>query len=505
MAETNGTSALQSAEQLSPDLTADYLEHHALMPLRREEGKLLTATWAEVLDERALDDLRLIAGVPITLVKLPEADVRAAIRRTYSSDAMTAEGVIAGLGDDVRAVSETDSALDDLVSLANEAPVVKIVNLLLLEALDTRASDVHLESYQNGLRVRYRVDGVLQDAIAPPPRLAAAVVSRLKIMAELDIAERRVPQDGRIRLRMHDRQVDVRVSTLPTLHGESVVLRLLDKESGRIDLEALGMGPDTLARFDKVIAKPHGIVLSTGPTGSGKTTTLYAAVDRIRTGREKILTVEDPVEYELPGVPQVPVNEKVGLTFANALRALLRQDPDVMLVGEIRDQETADIATHAALTGHLVLSTLHTNDAATALTRLVDLGIEPYLVASTVEAVLAQRLVRRICESCRRPVELTAEQRAALGDAASELGEVWEGEGCEQCRGTGYSGRTGIYELLVMEPEIREAVLGDTTISAGRLQVLAREAGMKLLREDGLRVVAEGLTTVEEVLRVASA
>lgn len=505
MAETNGTSALQSAEQLSPDLTADYLEHHALMPLRREEGQLLTATWAEVLDERALDDLRLIAGVPITLVKLPEADVRAAIRRTYSSDAMTAEGVIAGLGDDVRAVSETDSALDDLVSLANEAPVVKIVNLLLLEALDTRASDVHLESYQNGLRVRYRVDGVLQDAIAPPPRLAAAVVSRLKIMAELDIAERRVPQDGRIRLRMHDRQVDVRVSTLPTLHGESVVLRLLDKESGRIDLEALGMGPDTLARFDKVIAKPHGIVLSTGPTGSGKTTTLYAAVDRIRTGREKILTVEDPVEYELPGVPQVPVNEKVGLTFANALRALLRQDPDVMLVGEIRDQETADIATHAALTGHLVLSTLHTNDAATALTRLVDLGIEPYLVASTVEAVLAQRLVRRICESCRRPVELTAEQRAALGDAASELGEVWEGEGCEQCRGTGYSGRTGIYELLVMEPEIREAVLGDTTISAGRLQVLAREAGMKLLREDGLRVVAEGFTTVEEVLRVASA
>ena len=505
MAETNGTSALQSAEQLSPDLTADYLEHHALMPLRCEEGQLLTATWVEVLDERALDDLRLIAGVPITLVKLPEADVRAAIRRTYSSDAMTAEGVIAGLGDDVRAVSETDSALDDLVSLANEAPVVKIVNLLLLEALDTRASDVHLESYQNGLRVRYRVDGVLQDAIAPPPRLAAAVVSRLKIMAELDIAERRVPQDGRIRLRMHDRQVDVRVSTLPTLHGESVVLRLLDKESGRIDLEALGMGPDTLVRFDKVIARPHGIVLSTGPTGSGKTTTLYAAVDRIRTGREKILTVEDPVEYELPGVPQVPVNEKVGLTFANALRALLRQDPDVMLVGEIRDQETADIATHAALTGHLVLSTLHTNDAATALTRLVDLGIEPYLVASTVEAVLAQRLVRRICESCRRPVELTAEQRAALGDAASELGEVWEGEGCEQCRGTGYSGRTGIYELLVMEPEIREAVLGDTTISAGRLQVLAREAGMKLLREDGLRVVAEGLTTVEEVLRVASA
>jgi len=294
------------------------------------------------------------------------------------------------------------------------------------------------------------------------------------------------------------------VSTLPTLHGESVVLRLLDKESGRIGLKALGMGAETLVRFGEAIARPHGIVLATGPTGSGKTTTLYAAVDRIRTGREKIITVEDPVEYELPGVPQVPVNEKVGLTFANALRALLRQDPDVMLVGEIRDQETADIATHAALTGHLVLSTLHTNDAATALTRLVDLGIEPYLVASTLEAVLAQRLVRRICESCRRPAELTAEQVAALGDSASLLGEVWDGEGCDECRGTGYRGRTGIYELLVMEPQLREAVLEDA-VSAGRLQALAQEAGMKLLREDGLRVVAEGLTTVEEVLRVAGA
>jgi general secretion pathway protein E len=293
------------------------------------------------------------------------------------------------------------------------------------------------------------------------------------------------------------------VSTLPTLHGESVVLRLLDKESGRIGLVELGMGPDTLARFHRAIARPHGIVLATGPTGSGKTTTLYAAVERIRTGREKILTVEDPVEYELPGVPQVPVNEKVGLTFANALRALLRQDPDVMLVGEIRDRETADIATHAALTGHLVLSTLHTNDAATALTRLVDLGIEPYLVASTVAAVLAQRLVRRICESCRRPGELTDDQRAALGESGTALREVWEGEGCDECRRTGYSGRTGIYELLVMEPRLREAVLEDVNISAGRLQALAQEAGMKLLKEDGLRLVAEGVTTVEEVLRVA--
>jgi general secretion pathway protein E len=301
---------------------------------------------------------------------------------------------------------------------------------------------------------------------------------------------------------MHDRQVDVRVSTLPTLHGESVVLRLLDKEAGRIDLQELGMASDTLLSFSDIISKPHGIVLSTGPTGSGKTTTLYAAVDRIRTGSEKIITVEDPVEYELPGVPQVPVNEKVGLSFANALRALLRQDPDIMLVGEIRDQETADIATHAALTGHLVLSTLHTNDAATALTRLVDLGIEPYLVASTVEAVLAQRLVRRICPSCRALGRLTSEQTRALGPAGEALEEVWAGEGCSECRGTGYRGRTGIYELLVMNEELRGAVQQDA--SASHLEALGLAQGMRLLKEDGIRLIREGVTTAEEVLRVAN-
>jgi general secretion pathway protein E len=501
MTDVDAGSALQSAERLSGGLNTEFLEHHAIMPIARNGGRLLTATWADVVDERALDDLRLMAGVPVELVRLPEADVRAAIRRVYSSDDLTAEGVVAGLSEEIRPGGELDSALDDLVMLANEAPVVKLVNLLLLEALDARASDVHLEGYPGGLRVRYRIDGVLQDAVAPPKHLAAAVVSRLKIMAELDIAERRVPQDGRIRLRMHDRQVDVRVSTLPALHGESVVLRLLDKEAGRIDLLDLGMADDTLALFDSIISKPHGIVLSTGPTGSGKTTTLYAAVDRIRTGTEKIITVEDPVEYELPGVPQVPVNEKVGLTFANALRALLRQDPDVMLVGEIRDQETADIATHAALTGHLVLSTLHTNDAATALTRLVDLGIEPYLVASTVEAVLAQRLVRQICETCKEEARLNPEQVGALGPEAETIQTVWRGSGCSECRGTGYRGRTGIFELLLMDEDLRLAVQKDA--SAKHLESLGKAGGMRLLKEDGLRIVAAGLTTPEEVLRVA--
>ncbi len=496
------TAALDSLEPFSPALTGEYLEHNGVLPLGIEDGRLRVATWLDEVDPQVLDDLRILAAAPIELVNLPEPEVRAAIRRVYAPDALTAEGLIANLADEpIRADPDTDAALDDLVALAHEAPVVKLVNLLLLEALEARASDVHLEAYQGGLRVRYRIDGVLQDAAAPPHRLAAAVVSRLKIMAELDIAERRIPQDGRIRLRMKDRQVDVRVSTLPTLHGESVVLRLLDKEQGRIGLEELGMAPDTLRLLSEVISRPHGIVLSTGPTGSGKTTTLYAIVDRIRTGREKIVTVEDPVEYELAGVPQVPVNPKVGLTFASALRAILRQDPDVMLIGEIRDRDTAEIATHAALTGHLVLSTLHTNDAATALTRLVDLGIERYLVASTVEAVLAQRLVRRVCGACAAPYEPGTEERLALGVPEGTPLRAWRGQGCSACRGTGYLGRTGIYELLVMNDELRAAL--DHDASAGHLTRLARERGMRLLVEDGLRVIVAGLTTPEEVLRVA--
>jgi type II secretion system protein E len=502
--------SLEGVEPLSPDLSAAYLEHHGVLPLDRAEGRLRVGSWrSEAPDPQVLDDLRLLAGCPVEVVPVEEEEARAAIRRVYAEEALTAEDLIAGMGADLTVEGgEGDAALDDLVALANEAPVVKLVNLLLLEALEARASDVHLETYVGGLRVRYRVDGVLQEAPAPPGRLAAAVVSRLKIMAELDIAERRVPQDGRIRLRMRDRQVDVRVATLPTLHGESVVLRLLDRDQGRVGLEELGMAPDTMARFVEVVSRPHGIVLSTGPTGSGKTTTLYAAVDRIRTGREKIVTVEDPVEYELPGVPQVPVNPRVGLTFATALRALLRQDPDVMLVGEIRDHDTADIATHAALTGHLVLSTLHTNDAATALTRLVDLGVERYLVASTVEAVLAQRLVRRTCPACAVEVALTREERTALGvgagsgDAAEPVEGTARGAGCEACRGTGYRGRTGIFELLVMDDELRTEL--DRDASAGRLEKLARARGMRLLREDGVRLVMAGITTPEEVLRVTA-
>lgn len=491
---------LLAATRLAPALSASYLEHYGLLPLAQRDGRLLVATWLEHPDEQALDDLRCLAGVDVALIQAAEGEVRQAIRRVYASESGSAEALIAGFAGEGDAIRERDLALDDLVSLANEAPVVRLVNALLLEALTARASDVHIEGYAQSLRVRYRVDGVLRDAPSPPAHLMPAVISRLKIMADLDIAERRLPQDGRIRLRLQDRAVDVRVSTLPTLHGESVVLRLLDGESGRAALDQLGMADDTLELLTRVLLRPNGIVLATGPTGSGKTTTLYAAIDRIRTGREKILTVEDPVEYQLAGVPQVPVNAQIGVTFATALRALLRQDPDVLLVGEIRDPETAEIATQAALTGHLVLSTLHTNDAPSALTRLLDLGVAPYLVASTVAAVLAQRLVRTTCATCRHEVSVDP-ALTGLG-AAEPLPRVeWRGEGCESCLGTGYRGRTGIYELLLLDDELRAEVMRQR--GSGELTRLAVSGGMRTLFQDGLRQVRAGVTTVEEVRRVA--
>ncbi len=497
---TAPTIDLSETQSLSDDLTAEYLEYYAVLPVERNDSVVRVVTWRDDVDPQALDDLAVHFAVEVQLDRAPEPAVRTAIQRIYGEEAVTAQDVIHELDAPESDLLVPSAAIDDLLSLVNEAPVVKLVNLLLVEALEARASDVHIEAYAQSLRVRYRIDGVLQDAPSPPMHLMPAVISRLKIMADLDIAERRVPQDGRIRLMLRDRQVDVRVATLPTLHGESVVLRLLDKEQGRAGLADLGMGADTLAAFDRILDRPNGIVLATGPTGSGKTTTLYAAVDDIRTGREKILTVEDPVEYELPGVPQVPVREKVGVTFANALRALLRQDPDVLLVGEIRDPETADIATHAALTGHLVLSTLHTNDAPSALTRLLDLGVPGYLVASTVEAVLAQRLVRVVCNQCRASTKPDRDLLRSLGARQDDLPSVTRGRGCEQCRGTGYRGRTGIYELLVMDDDLRAEVQEQR--GTGALRRLAIKKGMRTLAEDGLRQVQAGITTPEEVLRV---
>jgi general secretion pathway protein E len=488
--------SLDSVRAISPRLTPEFLEEHGVLPLGVEAHVLRLGTWRKEIELDALYELETLCGVPAVVEHVNENDARAAIRRVYGES--SAQSLIDAMGStDVSSDGDTP-AIDDLRALANEAPVIRLVSMLLSEALSARASDVHLEAYPDALRVRYRVDGVLQEAPSPPKSMAPAVVSRLKVMADLDIAERRTPQDGRIRLTLQDRQVDVRVSTVPTLHGESVVLRLLDKDSGRLDLESLGMAPGDLARLQKVLTVPHGIVLATGPTGSGKTTTLYAALERLRTGREKILTVEDPVEYQLAGIPQVPVNEKVGVTFASALRALLRQDPDVMLVGEIRDGETAEIATQAALTGHLVLSTLHTNDAAGALTRLVDLGVAPFLVAATVEAVLAQRLVRTVCGSCARDERATDAERAALG--APSLTQVKRGPGCVTCRGSGYAGRTGVYELLVLDDAMREAI--STRDGAASVRMIARDNGVPTLKHDGVRLVSTGVTTPEEVLRV---
>jgi general secretion pathway protein E len=499
----HSASELLEVERLTTALSAEWLEQHGVLPLRVDGDTLLVGTWLDRVEPLALDDLRLLFRAHIQVERYSDHDLRTAIRRVYAPEAGTAEGLIAGMTTELRAIDADEIPLDDLLHLANEAPVVRLVNLLLIEALDARASDVHLEGYQDGLRVRYRVDGVLQNAPSPPPHLTAAIISRLKIMAELDIAERRLPQDGRIRLRLQNRQVDVRVSTVPTLRGESVVLRLLDKERGRISLTELGMAADTLELFTEVVSRPHGIVLVTGPTGSGKTTTLYAAVEMIRTGKEKILTVEDPVEYELAGVPQVPVNEKVGMTFAGALRALLRQDPDIILVGEIRDAETAQIATQASLTGHLVLSTLHTNDSPTALTRLLDLDVAAYLVASTVDAVLAQRLVRLICSNCKVETVPDKSVRRRIDVAALGLERVWKGAGCEECRHTGYRGRTGLYELLVMDNDLRLEV--QRRRGSEELRTMAIAKGMRTLLDDGIRAARDGLTTIDEVMRVARA
>jgi len=423
------------------------------------------------------------------------------IRRTFAASESVLE-LVKDLDAEVAPASDvsTDS-FADARDLANQPPVIRFVNLLIREAHEARASDIHLESTRAGLVVRFRVDGVLTELPNPPKALQPAVVSRIKLLAELDIAERRAPQDGRIRARLEERELDLRVSTVPTLYGESVVLRLLDRGGRPVGLDELGMAPDTLETFRRLAERPHGILLATGPTGSGKTTTLYAALGLRQCTAEKIITVEDPVEYHLEGITQVPVNAKAGMTFSGALRSILRQDPDVLMVGEMRDGETAAIAVQAALTGHLVFSTLHTNDAASAISRLVDLKIEPYLIAATLEGVLAQRLVRRICAECRERYSPDSAAVALLAQHPVGRHTLERGRGCAACRGTGYRGRSGLFELLVVTDEIKQALLASP--QAGALREIARTQGMLSLRQDGWRKVQAGITTVEEVLRVA--
>jgi len=391
--------------------------------------------------------------------------------------------------------------VNSLRDMAFDAPVVRLVNLLIENAVGANASDIHIEPFEDTLRVRYRIDGVLFDVETPPRRLKAAVTSRIKIMAELNIAERRLPQDGRIRMNLQGRRLDIRVSTIPTIHGESVVMRLLDRAAILMPLEQLGMDPRTQRQIERLIRLPHGMLLVTGPTGSGKTTTLYAALDKINSPDKKIITIEDPVEYQLRGVNQIHVKPKIGLTFAAGLRHIVRQDPDIIMVGEIRDLETADIAIHAALTGHLVFSTLHTNDAPGAVTRLLDMGVEPYLIASVLEGILAQRLVRLICPACRVPHEPELKELRAMGVEGVPPGAALSrGKGCADCRGTGYRGRKGIYELAPLTEELRSLTIRKAPGHEIRQQAIA--VGMRSLREDGWAKCCQGLTTVEEVLRV---
>ena len=479
------------------NVSPKYLRQYVVCPVS-VDGNVLTVATADPTNPLPADDLRQSTGLTVKLVVSSGEAILDAIERTYDGSATPLQRIVEGMDEEV--AGDGDEDVNHLRDLAFEAPVVRLVNLLVENAIASEASDIHIEPFEDTLRIRYRIDGILYDQEAPPRRLQAAVTSRIKIMAELNIAERRLPQDGRIRVTLHGRRVDIRVSTVPTVHGESIVMRLLDRSSVFLPLDRLGFAPDTQARFESLITRPHGILLVTGPTGSGKTTTLYGALDKINSADRKILTVEDPVEYQLKGVNQIPVKPKIGLTFANGLRHIVRQDPDVILVGEIRDLETAEIAIQAALTGHLVFSTLHTNDAPGAITRLQDMGVEPYLVSSVLEAVVAQRLVRRICLGCRAPHTPSKADVQALGVVLQSNTTLYRGTGCEDCRGTGYRGRLGIYELFVINDDVRSLIL--RRASSRDIRRYAVDAGMLTLRDDGWRKACMGVTTVDELLRV---
>ena len=485
-------------EPVAPDrIRPVFLKQARVIPLAERETVLVVAM-ADPLDDAAARALEFALDKKVhRRVALP-ADIEAAYERLYGEGRSAIDRISDAAGE--REDEDRDADLERLKDLASEAPVIRLVNALITRAVEMGASDIHLESGESRLRLRYRIDGVLREIEPPPARLKSAIVSRLKIMAKLNIAERRLAQDGRIRLAVRGREIDFRVSTTPAIHGESVVLRILDRGSLALDFAELGFDDDLLRPFLEVLNRPHGIVLVTGPTGSGKTTTLYTALTTLNSPDSKILTVEDPIEYLLEGINQVQVKPQIGLTFASALRSFLRQDPDIMMIGEIRDLETAQIAVQAALTGHLVLSTVHTNDAASAMTRLLDMGIEDYLLTSTVNGVLAQRLVRKLCRACRQPYRPTPElgERLGLGDVTAAT--LYRPAGCKACSATGYAGRTMISELMPMTDGIRPLVLRHA--EARELQAQAIASGMQTMYAHGIKKALAGITTVEEVIRV---
>ena len=485
-------------------LTHRFMKQCKFVPVAFENN-VLTLAMTDPLDDSTLDLVRQSTGFAVRSVLGTESEIMDVLEKFYGSAASTFGRIIEGIDEgNLESLSDEIEDIEQLKDLASEAPVIRLVNLIISKAIESRASDIHIEPFEKDLKVRDRIDGILYNVESPPKKLKAAIISRVKIMAKLNIAERRLPQDGRIKLKVLGKDIDLRVSTLPTMYGESVVMRILDKSNSDLyDIRRLGFPEDSLRDLESLIRRPHGILLVTGPTGSGKTTTLYSALDTINLSDKKIITIEDPVEYQMDGVNQIQVNPLIGLTFATGLRHIVRQDPDVIMVGEIRDLETAEIAIRAALTGHLVFSTLHTNDAPSAITRLVDMGAEDYLIASSLLGVLAQRLVRVICPHCRVEVFPVSEMLDEIGyrrGNGHEPHRFFEGKGCERCANTGFIGRVGIYELMLINDELRKLTIGKA--DSGQLRKKAMESGMRPLRDDGWLKVRQGLTTVSEVLRV---
>jgi general secretion pathway protein E len=496
-----------SEKELEPiadiPLSVKFLRQYRLLPIHMDENRIQIAT-ADPLKLNVFENLKLVLNRTLEVFVSDATEIERRIEELYGSGSSSMKLILDDMQEEELEIlgGDEDQDVEALRDMASEAPVIKLVNLLFSQAVELSASDIHIEPFEGDLKIRYRVDGVLHEQEAPPKRFQAAIISRIKILAGLNIAEHRLPQDGGIRLRIMGQRIDVRVSTVPTMYGESVVMRLLDRGSMFLGLESLGFPTKELKLFDQSIHQPHGMVLVTGPTGSGKTTTLYAALDKINIPGKKIITVEDPVEYQLKGVNQIQVNAKIGLSFASGLRSIVRQDPDIVMVGEIRDLETAEISIQSSLTGHLVFSTVHTNDACGAVTRLQDMGVENYLIASCLDCVLAQRLVRTICPDCKEPVKVDPRALEELEIENGDSGQmtVYQGAGCKRCNKTGYRGRLGIYELLLITEDIRQMVLDKS--SANVLKKVARKAGMKTLREDGWSKVKEGITTIEEVMRV---
>ena len=486
-----------SAVAMIPEATA---RRHNCIPISFDEDQKLVVAMADPANVVAIDDMRALTGRDIRTVVATKSDVQAAVNRHYRLD-HAAETLVEEAAAEIKTEHDLEAQL--ATAGAEDAPIIKLVNLLITQAVNDRASDIHVEPGEHQLRVRYRIDGVLHEVMNPPKSVQAGITSRLKIMAEINIAERRIPQDGRIGIVVQGKQIDIRVATLPTVYGEKIVMRLLDKSSVLLQLSDLGFLPQNFQRYQQSYRKPYGAILVTGPTGSGKSTTLYATLNILNRPEVNVITVEDPVEYRLPGVNQVQTNPKAGLTFASALRSILRSDPDICLIGEIRDRETAQIAIEAALTGHLVLSTLHTNDAPSALTRLVEMGIEPFLVASSIDCILAQRLARKLCSRCKEAYEPTEDELKTARfpfDPKEPMPKIFRANGCTTCGNTGYKGRMAIHEVMTVTEEIERMVAENA--SSEEMGRLARQQGMLTLREDGMEKVRQGLTSIEEVLRV---